>query len=78
MRQVLAANWLFSPRHLFRATSLGEVLAGPLYGEEGILTAEVDLDELVRSRMDFDVTGHYSRNDIFELKVKNQPEIKSI
>ncbi len=57
---------------------LGEVLAGPLYGEEGILTAEVDLDELVRSRMDFDVTGHYSRNDIFKLKVKNQPGIKSI
>jgi nitrilase len=57
---------------------LGEVLAGPLYGEEGILTAEVDLDELVRSRMDFDVTGHYSRNDIFKFKVKNQPKIKSI
>ena len=57
---------------------LGEVLAGPLYGEEGILTAEVDLDELVRSRMDFDVTGHYSRNDIFKLKVKGQPGIKTI
>ena len=42
------------------------------------LTADADLDELVRSRMDFDVTGHYSRNDIFELKVKNQPDIKSI
>ncbi len=42
------------------------------------LTADADLDELVCSRMDFDVTGHYSRNDIFELKVKNQPEIKSI
>jgi nitrilase len=57
---------------------MGEVLAGPLYGEEGILTAEVDLDELVRSRMDFDVTGHYSRNDIFKLKVKDQPETKKI
>jgi nitrilase len=57
---------------------LGEVLAGPLYGEEGILTAEVDLDELVRSRMDFDVTGHYSRDDIFKLKVKDQPEIQSV
>lgn len=45
---------------------------------EGILTAEVDLDELVRSRMDFDVTGHYSRNDIFKLKVKGQPGIKTI
>lgn len=57
---------------------LGEVLAGPLYGEEGILTAEVDLDELVRSRMDFDVTGHYSRDDIFELSVKDQPGIKKV
>jgi len=57
---------------------LGEVLAGPLYDEEGILTAEIDPHELVRSRMDFDVTGHYSRNDIFRLKVKKQPEIKKI
>jgi nitrilase len=57
---------------------LGEVLAGPLYDEEGILTAEVDLDELVRSRMDFDVTGHYSRDDIFELKVKDQPATKLV
>ena len=57
---------------------LGEVLAGPLYDEEGILTAEIDHDELIRSRMDFDVTGHYSRDDVFKLKVKGQPEIKSV
>ncbi len=57
---------------------LGQVLAGPLYDQEGILTAQVDLDELVCSRMDFDVTGHYSRNDIFKLKVKDQPGIKTI
>ncbi len=53
---------------------LGEVLAGPLYDKEGILTAEIDLDEIVKSRMDFNVTGHYSRNDIFDLKVNGQPE----
>ena len=57
---------------------LGEVLAGPLYGEEGILTAEIDLEELVRSRMDFDVTGHYSRDDIFELSIRDQPAIKTV
>jgi len=72
---VIGCNQYFTksdfPQHL--QTELAQ-----LYGEEGILTAEVDLDELVRSRMDFDVTGHYSRNDIFKLKVKNQPEIKSI
>jgi len=56
---------------------LGEVLAGPLYGEEGILTADIDLDEVVRSRMDFDVAGHYSRDDIFEFGVRGQPETKT-
>jgi len=57
---------------------LGEILAGPLFGEEGILTADIDLDDLVRSRMDFDVTGHYSRDDVFDLTIKNQPEIKKV
>ena len=57
---------------------LGEVLAGPLWGEEGILTAELDLNEVAKSKLDFDVIGHYARPDIFELKVKNQPEIKKV
>ena len=48
---------------------LGEVLAGPLRGEEGLLTAEIDLEELVRARYDFDVVGHYSRPDVFSLVV---------
>jgi nitrilase len=55
---------------------LGDVLAGPLHGEEGVLVAEVDLDEVVRSRMDFDVTGHYARDDIFEFSARGQPETK--
>jgi nitrilase len=55
---------------------LGEVLAGPLSGEEGVLMADIDLDAVVRSRMDFDVTGHYARDDIFEFSVRGQPEIK--
>lgn len=55
---------------------LGDILAGPLFGEEGILTADIDLDDLIRSRMDFDVTGHYSRDDVFELTISKQPEIK--
>jgi len=48
---------------------LGEVLAGPLRGEEGLLTAGIDLEELVRARYDFDVVGHYSRPDVFSLSV---------
>ncbi|MFE5812691.1 nitrilase-related carbon-nitrogen hydrolase [Streptomyces sp. NPDC056479] len=48
---------------------LGEVLAGPLRDGEGILTAELDLDELGRARFDFDPVGHYARPDVFTLRV---------
>lgn len=54
---------------------LGERLAGPLFDEEGTLITTVDLDDIVRSKLDFDVNGHYSRPDIFDFKVKDQPEI---
>jgi nitrilase len=47
----------------------GEYLAGPLYGEEGILTAELNLDQIVQAKLDFDPVGHYSRPDILELIV---------
>jgi nitrilase len=48
---------------------LGEVLAGPLRDCEGILTAELDLDDLPRARFDFDAVGHYARPDVFSLRV---------
>ena len=44
---------------------LGEVLAGPLEATEGLLTAEVDLNDIVRARFDLDVVGHYSRGELF-------------
>lgn len=50
---------------------LAEVLAGPTRGGEAILTAELDLDELLRARMDFDVAGHYARSDVFTLDVND-------
>ena len=51
----------------------GEVLAGPLFGEEGLLSAELDLGEIARSRLDFDVVGHYARPDVFQLRVNEHP-----
>lgn len=42
---------------------LGKVLAGPLLGKEGVLTADLDLDDIVRGKFDLDVTGHYARPD---------------
>jgi nitrilase len=52
----------------------GEVIAGPLWNEEGILYAELDLDEITKAKIDFDVVGHYSRPDIFQLKVNDEPQ----
>jgi nitrilase len=51
---------------------LGEVLAGPVYGEECSLTADLDRDDLARARLDFDVVGHYARPDVFCLEVNER------
>lgn len=53
---------------------MGKVLAGPLFGREGILTAELDMGEIARGKYDFDVTGHYARPDVFRLTVNEQPQ----
>ncbi len=55
---------------------LGKVIDGPLFGTEGALIADIDLDEIPLSKLDFDVIGHYSRDDIFRFDVMNQPNIK--
>ena len=52
---------------------LGELLAGPLRDQEGILTVDLDLTAIPRSRFDFDVTGHYARPDVFRLVVDESP-----
>ena len=51
----------------------GTVLAGPVFDEETILYAEIDLDVKKRSHLDFDPVGHYSRPDVFQLKVNDAP-----
>ncbi len=52
---------------------LGEVLAGPNFEEETILSADLDLDEIARGKFDFDVVGHYARPDVFQLRVNENP-----
>jgi nitrilase len=52
---------------------LGDVIAGPLYGEEGILYADLDLTEVARGKFDFDVVGHYARPDVFQFWVNEKP-----
>jgi nitrilase len=54
---------------------LGEILAGPLYDQEGILYADLDMNEIVRAKVDFDVVGHYARPDVFQLSVNEEPNL---
>ena len=57
---------------------MGDVLAGPLKNETGLITARIDLSELAKARYDFDVVGHYSRPDVFSLSVDEKPKASVI
>ena len=51
----------------------GQVLAGPQFEGETILTATLDLGDIERGKFDFDVVGHYARPDVFQLTVNENP-----
>jgi nitrilase len=78
-REMYPAGWLEGVQNLpqvpIRGGScivgpLGELLAGPVYGEEAILIADIDVAGLIEAKFDFDVTGHYARPDVFGFTVK--------
>lgn len=48
----------------------GQIIAGPLEAEEGILYAEIDLNTITEAKRMFDVVGHYSRPDVFNFSIK--------
>ena len=50
----------------------GATLAGPLADQEGVVTAEIDLDRIIEEKHSLDVTGHYARPDIFLLTVDEE------
>lgn len=47
----------------------GKYLAGPVYGEETILYADIDLARGLEEKQAMDVVGHYARPDVFTLRV---------
>jgi nitrilase len=57
---------------------LGEFVVEPHYGEEKILTAEIDLGQIARGKYDFDVAGHYARPDVFRLFVNERPQTTAV
>ena len=42
------------------------MIAGPLYGEEGMLVADCDLRRGLHAKRWFDAAGHYSRADVLD------------
>ena len=51
----------------------GNLLAGPEYGRECLLTAEIDTAQIAAGKFDLDVVGHYARPDLFRLEVNEKP-----
>ena len=51
----------------------GEVIAGPLYDREGIVTADCDLREGLHAKRWFDSVGHYSREDLLLAEIEMDP-----
>ncbi len=52
----------------------GKIVAGPMRKEKGILTADIDLARVGAARRSLDTVGHYSRPDIFQLRVNTSPQ----
>ena len=53
---------------------LGKMLAGPVFNEDALLTAELDMSVIPMAQMDFDPVGHYARPDVFSLHVNTAPQ----
>ena len=64
----------------------GEYLAGPIYEGEGVLTAEISLEDALPRKQSHNVLGHYTRWDVLSLNFnrerlspfKNVPSPESI
>jgi aliphatic nitrilase len=50
----------------------GRVIGQPLIDEEGIVYADIDLARCIQPRQMHDITGHYNRFDIFDLRVNRR------
>jgi nitrilase len=50
----------------------GSYIIEPVFGREEMLVAEIDTDRAIEESLTLDVTGHYSRPDIFELTVRRK------
>lgn len=52
----------------------GRVIGKPLIDDEGIVYADIDLSRCIQPRQMHDITGHYNRFDVFDLRVNRRPQ----
>jgi nitrilase len=60
---------IFDPR--------GEMIAGPARDIEEIVVATIDLENIRAAKAVIDLTGHYARPDVFDLRVRGRPLLGS-
>ena len=51
----------------------GKVLAGPLGPEEDVLVADLDLERILPKKLMHDFAGHYTREDLFSVRIEPDP-----
>jgi len=67
-----AAEWINAGNSMISDPD-GNILAGPMSKEEGILYADVDPTVIRNTRWNLDVAGHYARPDAFQLTMRSTP-----
>ena len=58
-----------------KVLELGQILAGPLVNEEGLVIAEIDPGRVAEEKMTLDVCGHYARPDVFNHNIETVPRL---
>jgi len=61
-------NWI-NPGNSCIIDPRGDIIAGPLAEEQELLYAEIDIGQIPAAKRMFDVTGHYSRPDVFQYEI---------
>jgi nitrilase len=52
----------------------GRVIGQPLIDDEGIVYADIDLSRCIQPRQMHDITGHYNRFDVFDLRLNRRTQ----